>query len=158
VTLPGIGAATAASIAAFAFNRPTVFIETNIRAVFIHHFFDGRKGVEDSELLPLVSRTLDRRRPARWYSALMDYGVYLKKLHKNPSRRSAHHVNQSRFEGSDRQLRGAILRRLLHAGETSERRLVHALNGEPERIGRIVARLEAEGFVTRRGRRIGIAG
>ena len=34
-SLPGIGLATAASIAAFAFNQPTVFIETNIRSVFI---------------------------------------------------------------------------------------------------------------------------
>ena len=37
--LPGIGPATAASLAAFAYNRPTVFIETNIRAVYIHFFF-----------------------------------------------------------------------------------------------------------------------
>ena len=32
----GIGPATAASICAFAFNSPTIFIETNIRAVYIH--------------------------------------------------------------------------------------------------------------------------
>ena len=38
VKLPGIGKATAASIGAFAFNRPTLFIETNIRAVFIPFF------------------------------------------------------------------------------------------------------------------------
>jgi A/G-specific adenine glycosylase len=38
-TLPGIGNATAASIAAFAFNKPVVFLETNIRTVLIHHFF-----------------------------------------------------------------------------------------------------------------------
>ena len=44
VALPGIGAATAASIRAFAFDAPVVFIETNIRRVFIHEFFPGRDG------------------------------------------------------------------------------------------------------------------
>ncbi|MEK7079017.1 MAG: A/G-specific adenine glycosylase, partial [Patescibacteria group bacterium] len=39
-TFPGIGEATAASIVAFAFNKPLVFIETNIRRVFIHLFFE----------------------------------------------------------------------------------------------------------------------
>ena len=38
-TFDGIGPATASSILTFAFNKPEVFIETNIRAVFLHHFF-----------------------------------------------------------------------------------------------------------------------
>jgi A/G-specific adenine glycosylase len=38
-TFPHIGPNTAGSICAFAFNQPTVFVETNIRAVFIHFFF-----------------------------------------------------------------------------------------------------------------------
>jgi A/G-specific adenine glycosylase len=41
----GIGKNTAASVCAFAFNQPTVFIETNIRTVYIHHFFKNRKVV-----------------------------------------------------------------------------------------------------------------
>jgi A/G-specific adenine glycosylase len=41
--LPGIGTYTASALAAFAFNRPTVFIETNIRTVFIHFFFQNTK-------------------------------------------------------------------------------------------------------------------
>lgn len=53
-TLPGIGLATACSISAFAFNAPTVFIETNVRTVFLHHFFAGKSDVSDDELLPLV--------------------------------------------------------------------------------------------------------
>lgn len=39
--LPGIGPNTAGSIAVFAYNEPVVFIETNIRRVFIHEFFGG---------------------------------------------------------------------------------------------------------------------
>lgn len=79
VTLPGIGPATAASVSSFAFNKPTVFIETNIRSVFIHSFFSNEEKVSDRQIMPLVAQTLDHRNPREWYYALMDYGVMLKK-------------------------------------------------------------------------------
>ena len=44
----------------------------------------------------------------------MDYGAYLKKEHKNPSRRSIHHIKQSRFHGSPRQIRGWLIKSLSH--------------------------------------------
>ena len=49
--LPGIAKATASEIAAFAFNRPVVFIETNIRTVFLFFFFKDDYAVKDSQLL-----------------------------------------------------------------------------------------------------------
>lgn len=110
--LPGIGAYTAGAISAFAFNRPEVFIETNIRAVFIFFFFSEQGKVTDKELLPLIEQTLDRNDPRRWYYALMDYGSQLKKKTVNPGRLSAHYTKQSKFEGSLRQARGAIVRQL----------------------------------------------
>ena len=112
-TLPGIGRATSASISAFAFNQPTVFIETNIRSVFIHEFFADRKKVDDEQILPLVEQTLDKKNAKRWYNALMDYGAHLKSLYGNPSRHSLHHTKQLTFAGSDRQIRGQILITLL---------------------------------------------
>jgi A/G-specific adenine glycosylase len=136
--LPGIGAATAASIAAFAFDVPTVFIETNIRSVFIHHFFAGRADVGDCEVLPLVEQALDRRSPGRWYSALMDYGVELKKKVGNPSRRSRHHVRQSRFEGSDRQVRGAILREVLAEPGLTCAQMGKRLEGQARRVKDVI--------------------
>ncbi len=151
--LPGIGAATASSIAAFAFDIPTVFIETNIRSVFIHHFFGDKDGIGDDELLPLVEQTLDRRHPARWYSALMDYGVSLKKAHANPSRRSRHHVRQSPFEGSDRQVRGRILRLLLADPGLTRGQVAKRIDDPRGRVPRILARLVDEGMVSRRGGR-----
>src|SRR5579872_3425524 len=82
-TFPGIGRATASSIVAFAFNSPTVFIETNIRTVFIYFFFydkiNKRMLIHDKEILPLVEKTVDQDNPRAWYYALMDYGVLLKK-------------------------------------------------------------------------------
>jgi len=112
-TLPGLGITTASSVAAFAFNKPAAFIETNIRAVFIHHFFSDQGPIEDKDIFPLIEQTLDKKSPYHWYSALMDYGTVLKKKYSNPSRNSKHHTKQSPFEGSDRQIRGHIVKLLL---------------------------------------------
>ena len=144
---PGIGANTAASICAFAFNMPTVFIETNIRTVFIHHFFSDKTAVTDKELLPLIQTTVDRDNPREWYYALMDYGVFLKKTGVNPSRKSKHHAIQSRFEGSDRQIRGMILRFLTSNSAMTVTEIVLASSKEPERVQNILNQLCHEGFI-----------
>jgi A/G-specific adenine glycosylase len=78
-TLPGIGPYTAAAICAFAFNQPTVLIETNIRSVMLYFFFQGKSQVKDSELIKLIQKTLDAENPREWYYALIDFGAMLKK-------------------------------------------------------------------------------
>jgi A/G-specific DNA glycosylase len=113
VRLPGVGPATAGAVAAFAYGAAHPFIETNIRAVYLHCFFPDRSDVTDREILPLVEATLDHIDPRSWYYALMDYGVMLKRAFPNPSRRSRHHTRQSLFLGSRRQLRAQVLRVLL---------------------------------------------
>ena len=131
VKLPGIGPATAAGIRAFAFNLHGVYLETNVRTVFLHELYPQAEGVPDSELVPLVELTCPASAadavdadgaandatteltPRSWYYALLDYGAYLKKTIPNPSRRSRSHVKQSRFEGSHRQKRAELLRVLL---------------------------------------------
>lgn len=112
VKLPGIGPNTAGAILAYAHNRPELFVETNIRSVYLHHFFSGRDKVTDNEILKVVAETIPEQGVREWYWALMDYGVYLKKTHGNPNARSKHYVRQSRFQGSKRQVRGEILRQL----------------------------------------------
>jgi A/G-specific adenine glycosylase len=125
-TQKGIGYATAHSICAFAFNMPTVFIETNIRAVFLHEFFNGKTNIHDKQIMPLVAATVNQTDPRSWYYALMDYGVFLKANVPNPSTRSAHHAQQSRFEGSIRQIRGKIIALLLaHKNLSKEALHVH---------------------------------
>jgi A/G-specific adenine glycosylase len=145
--LPGIGPYTARAVAAFAFGEPTPFIETNIRTVFIHHFFPGREAVKDSEIMPLVERTLDRERPRDWYYALMDFGAMLKKTRVNPSRMSAHHVRQSPFKGSNREQRSLILRSILASPGISEAELTGTLAAEPASVIRNLQQLEREGFI-----------
>lgn len=151
-TLPGIGEYTAAAIAAFAFHRPVPLIETNIRAVFIHCFFLDREGVRDSEIRPLVESTLDAANPREWYYALMDFGVMLKRRLPNPSRRSAHHGRQAPFEGSDRQIRGKILRILLEVKSSSLGEITRLVGADAERVERILLQLEKESFIIRQRR------
>ncbi|MFY9462579.1 MAG: A/G-specific adenine glycosylase, partial [Candidatus Sungiibacteriota bacterium] len=159
-SLPGIGAATAGAITAFAFNMPIVFIETNIRRVYIHFFFPRRKKVPDAALMLLIEKTLDHKNPRAWYYALMDYGAMLGALQKgkkNPNRRSKHYTRQSRFEGSDRELRGKIIALALKQKYLNTTGLRAQLNAAPERIKKIVAALLHERFLMMKNGKIMIA-
>jgi A/G-specific adenine glycosylase len=146
-TLPGIGPYTARAVAAFAFGIAEPLIETNIRTVFIHFYFHGRDKVNDREIMPLVAATLDRHNPRDWYYALMDFGVRLKQLHTNPGRRSSHHVRQSRFEGSNRQLRSRLLRTVIAGQGSSVAELAGQLEAERGDVEKNLADMEREGFL-----------
>jgi A/G-specific adenine glycosylase len=154
--LPGIGNATANAVCAFAFNQPVVFIETNVRTVFIYHFFSTKDTVKDSEIRPLVERTLDYDNPKHWYNALMDYGVALKKYCSNPGRKSAHHTEQPPFEGSARQVRGAILRALVTKPRQTFNELIKAVRFDPDVVKKSIQSLEKEGLIINKGRYISI--
>ena len=156
VQLPGIGPATAASVCAFAFNKPTIFIETNIRTVFLHFFFSGKAEVHDKELMPGVAKTVDQLNPREWYYALMDYGVMLKRTVPNPSRASKHHYKQSRFVGSNRQIRGKIIKALTEISELSSGDLLHKIGCEKIRLNAIIDDLLNEGIVKRNRGKISI--
>lgn len=155
VTLPGVGAYTASAVMVFAYNAPRVLIETNVRTVFLYHFFKGTEGVSDKEILELVARTLPTERPREWYAALMDYGTYLKQLHGNQNHRSRSYKKQSIFKGSDRQLRGAVLRALAAAatGLLEEELMVVGGSGESARVRAQLERLCTEGLVVQRRNR-----
>lgn len=152
-TLPGVGPYTARAVATFAFGQPEVFIETNIRSVYLFFFFSDQEKVSDSQLMPLIQATVYHQDPRRWYYALMDYGARLKKSTANPNRQSRHYSRQSRFEGSLRQARGAIVRSLSRGGNTPlSLEEMARLEGLPlERIQAAAERLVAEGMVCRRG-------
>ena len=166
VALPGIGPATAAGIRAFAFDLPATYLETNVRAVFLHELFSDAEDVPDSALLPLVRETCPKDAgnpdddPRTWYYALLDYGAHLKRTVPNPSRRSRSHVRQSRFEGSHRQKRAEVVRLLLEArqldGGLTPDQVVDGLSQaevaggrempDPREILGILDELAAEGF------------
>lgn len=111
--LPGIGKATAGGVMAFAYQKPALYLETNVRTVFIHELFPDEESVSDKTLEPLVLETCSREDPRGWYYTLLDYGAYLKSTTVNPSRRSKHYTKQSTFEGSKRQKRAELVRIVL---------------------------------------------
>jgi A/G-specific adenine glycosylase len=159
--LPGIGPNTAGSIAAFAYDRPVVFIETNIRRAVLHHFFADAEGVTDVELFPYIEAVLDRSNPREWYYALMDWGAEIAKQFPNPNRRSAHYSRQSPFENSDRQVRGRILRLLSRqdlSGPLSIETIAAEIGFESSRVQEVTDRLKAEGLVAETGEGIRIDG
>lgn len=151
LTLPGIGPYTASAVRAFAFNQPTVVIETNIRAVYIHHFFPDQEKVSDEELTPFIEQTMPENNPREWYGALMDYGSYLKKVLPNPTRKSKTHTTQSSFEGSNRQLRGSILREVTTNESISNSDLIASLPEKElfssQQIKEAIKTLIDEGFL-----------
>lgn len=146
VYLPGIGPNTAGAVMAYAYNQPVLFIETNIRTVYIHHFFHDRGNVDDKEILTVLAETMSKENPREWYWALMDYGSHLKAKHPNPSRKSKHHSVQSRFEGSTRQLRGRVLK-LLIENSRSEAELLESVNDS--RLLKILDTLEHEKLINK---------
>jgi A/G-specific adenine glycosylase len=117
--LPGIGATTAAGIRAFAFDLPSVYLDTNVRSVFLYYFFRGESKISDAILRPIVCATCPKNDtdptddPRTWYYALLDVGACLKRMIPNPSRQSASYSRQSKFDGSHRQKRAEILKIIL---------------------------------------------
>ncbi len=180
MALPGLGPNTAGSILAFAFNIPQAFIETNIRTVFIHFFFPetragtsakNKKKIDDKQILPLVEASLrgsgsgsNSQKAREWFYALMDYGVHLKKTGENPSRRSLHHVKQSPFKGSNRELRAKILADIVASPQSLSTLIKKMKKGISsmdlnnyisitsidEKIAKNISDLEREGFIIRK--------
>lgn len=161
LALPGIGPSTSAGVRAFAFELPDVYLETNVRAVFIHELFPESDRVSDKELEPLVAATCPHDASVRdWYYALLDYGAHLKRTMPNPTRRSRQYARQSKFEGSHRQKRAYLLREVIAEPKTADE-LMESLARHEQKAGRsapeledvmgILEELSREGFVLQQG-------
>lgn len=131
--LPGVGPYTAGAVAAFAFNRDVVLWDTNVRRIALRAFFGGEfadRDVPDAGLRLVLERVLPKGQARDWYGALMDLGSEVCRgrgpacgacpLRRScaasarflagaePGRRLVR--PQTRFEGSRRQERGALLK------------------------------------------------
>jgi A/G-specific adenine glycosylase len=116
--LPGIGENTAGAILAYAFNQPSVFIETNIRTVYIHHFYSSHTAINDAVICEKLEVTLDRVNPRQFYWALMDYGSWLKTAGVRTNSKSTYYSKQSPLKGSVREVRGHIVTQLSQRPKT----------------------------------------
>lgn len=144
IQLPGVGENTAGAIAAYAFNEPAIFIETNVRTVILHNFFADRDGVTDAEIREKLNTIINRDHPRAFYWAIMDYGTELKSTLGNVSRRAKSYAKQSKFDGSDRQIRGHILR-ILGEKSLAKTELSQEI-GDP-RFDKIMADLLCENLI-----------
>jgi len=147
-SLPGIGPYTAGAVLAFAYNQAVPLIETNVRSVYLHHFYADEKDVTDTAILALISKHLPYVGDARrWYAALMDYGSHLKKVHRHLNHRALSYSRQSTFKGSDREVRGAIIRALTIAPATLPKLLCRLNTLDPIKIETQLERLRVEGMI-----------
>jgi A/G-specific adenine glycosylase len=154
--LPGVGAYTAAAVACFSYGTRTAFADTNIRRV-LGRIFLGHEA-SDREAIALDDRVAPRRDPARWHHALMDLGATvcvarqprcercpLVALCAYDGSEAPRPRPQAPFAGSDRRVRGAIVRLLASRGvltiATVRRELADA------RVRALVMALADEGLV-----------
>ncbi|MDB5168324.1 MAG: mutY [Candidatus Saccharibacteria bacterium] len=146
LSLPGVGPGTAGAIMTYAFNQPIPFIETNVRTVYFHHFFDEQDKISDAQLLPVIQQTLDNDHPREFYWALMDYGTWLKKNGVGRITQSKHYKKQSTLRGSVRELRGIIIKQL--AADDIPQVVLHQQYADDERLTAALSGLLADGLVT----------
>jgi A/G-specific adenine glycosylase len=161
--LPGVGPYTASAVASIAYGLPVPALDANVRRV-IGRFALGAevREVPASAIADAAERLLDREEPAKWNQAVMDLGRevcrpvpacdacplavgcrYRRAGRKGPPppRR------QGAFEGSFRQLRGAVVRALAAAGTLTVGVLVDR-TGEPlDRVARAIEALASEGVL-----------
>lgn len=156
MSLPGVGPNTAGAILAYSFNKPAVFVETNIRTVFFYHFFDSHVSVSDKQLKEAVADVIDAEHPREWYWALMDYGSFLKKEGAGALTKSAHYKKQAPLKGSLREVRGAIVKRLA-SGDCPEGALRQELRAD-ERFAPALAGLLKEGIIEQQNGVLRLAG
>ena len=144
-TLPGIGEYTSRAILIFAYNRPLAAIDTNIRRVLIHELSLDRS-ISMPHLQQVAGQVLPKRRAREWHYALMDYSrLALSRMVAD----IAPLTRQSKFEGSIRQIRGEIVRRLTRQRSVRLSTVARSLQRELADVERAVAGLEKDGLVRR---------
>jgi A/G-specific adenine glycosylase len=162
-TLPGIGPYTSAAIASIAFGIPVATVDTNVRKVMARLEF----GVERDEIAPAqvahaAERWLDRERPGDWNQALMTLGRQVCRTRprcdacplapvcrfRSAGRTGRPSVRrQPPFEGSLRQVRGAVVAALRDRSSVSVARLVAVIGADAARVTEAIAGLAADGIV-----------
>jgi A/G-specific adenine glycosylase len=155
--LPGIGPYTARAVAAFAYNEDDILLETNIRTAITHHFFAGKKKVSDTEIEKILIPALPKGKAREWYFALMDYGAFLKKSGIKLNAKRPQYVKQTRFAGSIREARGAILRTLAEKSQQGETLLNLFGASRRSQIRTALLALRTENLIAKTGEKYSLA-
>jgi len=107
--LPGIGPYTSAAIMAFAWNLPVPVIDTNIRRVLIF-LFKLPETITAKELEAFAETVIPPWKSRDRHNALMDQWALLLTARKTKIKPLS---KQSKFEGSDRQVRWWTMKQLI---------------------------------------------
>ncbi len=171
--LPGVGPYTAAAVASIAFGAPVPAIDSNVRRV-VARSLGGAEGHElrPADVRALAGSWLAPADPGAWNQALMDLGREVCRPRprcqvcpvlrwcrfaasdRTPSpRRRA----EERFEGSFRQVRGAVVSVLRARASANVADLTAGLDVDPERVREAIERLAADGLVSILGDRVRLA-
>ena len=169
--LPGVGTYTAAAVSSIAFGLPVAAVDTNVRRI-VSRVFEATDDVAPGRVRELAQGWLDRRDPGGWNQALMDLGREVcrpePRCDRCPLRRScgfaAGHAQpsaprraQGPFEGSFRQVRGAVVRALRARASATVEGLAVCTGFDADRVHEAVRRLSAEGLLEVRGARVRLA-
>jgi len=161
--LPGVGPYTAAAVASLGFGEPVAAIDTNVRRVVarVHLGVDGHEAPA-RQVWALADAWLDRDDPITWNQAVMDLGrevcrptprcdacplARVCRFRLAGSIAARGHPRQGPFEGSTRQVRGAVVRALRSHPSLTRTRLADETGFAPERIEAAVGTLTTDGLV-----------
>jgi A/G-specific adenine glycosylase len=161
--LPGIGPYTAAAVASIAFGVPVAAVDTNVRRIVARvHLGAEAEEVAPRRIRELAGEWLDRDAPGAWNQALMDLGREVCRPHPRCSAcpiasacaflatgavPRATPRRQGRFEGSSRQVRGAVVRALRARSPSSLGAIASSIGYEPARVTEVLEDLHREGLV-----------
>lgn len=173
--LPGIGEYTARAILVFAFEEPFAVLDTNVGRI-LTRLLVGEPVKSRSRLQEIADEMVIGADPWAWNQALLDLGatVCQKRVSRcmicplydhcswrgqgqDPARTTATSGRpQSRFEGSDRQLRGQIVRVLLKGTISQEHLCDELAAADRKQVEAVMQRLVDEGMIHRSGKRIAL--
>ena len=144
--LPGIGRYTAQAVRIFAGNEDIATVDTNIRRILIHEF-NLPEGISEKELFTIAHLCVPEGKSCIWHNALMDYGSLLLTSRKSGIKPK---TRQPKFKGSDRQIRGQILRLLVQEPYQKESIYV-SVNSDSRRVDKLLEKMEEEHIITKDG-------
>jgi A/G-specific adenine glycosylase len=149
--LPGIGPYTAGAIMAFAFNISTPVIDTNIRRVLISAF-NLDEDIQSDILKQLANDLIPPKKSRIWHNALMDYGALVLTARKTGIKSLS---KQGKFEGSDRWVRGSLVKMGLQEKNLTLSSLKKQFDNE--QLLRVVEKMKEEKILIQKGSRLLIA-
>lgn len=152
LSLPWIWPYTASAICSFAWNLPEPVIDTNIRRVLIF-LLKLPEDISYRELEKIAEELIPEWKSRDWNNALMDYWA----VHLTARKTKIKSLwRQSKFEGSDREVRGWILKQITKNKEPLSIKKIEE-EFPHKNISKILAELEKENIIKKTDEYINIS-